>query len=362
MVTWPFILSLIALAEPAASATLPEAAVICDEAARARELLRPVAIGSRRHGLDAALVVWRPTADTGLQIVQVRNGQSVTADYEVELRRHDGDNTQYAIIAPADAVVLAVKTNYRCAERPWHFCPAVHTPYSPELETPELVDIGRTYLTDIVDEAAAELEMAVVKSSWLEDATVAEAVPSDILVAIIAVEHASPIELEADGIERVVNRFLVTLALNGEDAYRHSVSRARAVGLTQFIRSSYAFISRSYASAGLDRDFLRGTRDHLNAVKAQFCLADWSLSRLPAKQREALLTPGNDEDLGAYLAAAYNGGENRAVWSLRRFPATWEQRGRGLHRETVTYVRMFRAVYRHLYPPEPPAAEEAAAE
>jgi hypothetical protein len=141
-----------------------------------------------------------------------------------------------------------------------------------------------------------------------------------------------------------------TLALNRGDTYRYAVSYAGAGGLAQFIRPTYSVTRRRYASAGLPADFVQAMSDHVLAVSAQYCLADWSFGRLPRETRRTLAARDREEDLGAFIAAAYNGGEDRAASALAAHPSDWEREGNGLARQTVGYVREFRAVYRHLFP------------
>jgi hypothetical protein len=90
--------------------------------------------------------------------------------------------------------------------------------------------------------------------------------------------------------------------------------------------------------------------DHVHAVVAQYCLADWSLTRLTDAHRARLRLAANEEDMGAFLAAAYNGGEDRAARALADDPVRWERAGHGLAEQTVGYVREFRETYRFLGP------------
>jgi len=90
-------------------------------------------------------------------------------------------------------------------------------------------------------------------------------------------------------------------------------------------------------------------RDHLNAIMAAFCLADWSVGKLPLDVAHWMTRKASDEELGAFIAAAYNGGENRAVDAYMKDRKNWDKAGHGLAGQTVIYVREFRAVFRHLF-------------
>jgi hypothetical protein len=107
--------------------------------------------------------------------------------------------------------------------------------------------------------------------------------------------------------------------LKREDAYRYSVSRAKAVGPMQFTNwrgnGTYAFVVRRCPGAQLDPDFERGATNLLNAMKAAICLFDIELGQMPSHIR--LPYRDNKKVLGIFPVAAYNGGP-RNVTKLYR--------------------------------------------
>jgi hypothetical protein len=337
------------LEAPAAEAS--PAQVLLGRIAEAKKLLRTAPIGTDRiGGENAVLAVWSPVAAGKIALVTVRGGIARTKGFTVSLERRNGVNSLYKVLKPEGYVVLALKTNVknRSGGR-GRSRTAVYVPYSPDLDLPEIAEAGRDYLVALVDKAADTLDDREVGSLHDAEARVTETVPERILLTILVIEHMTPSEFDAEGVEATAGRVLATVGLNGEDSYDFAVSSARAGGLAQFIAETYKLTRGRYPKAKLERDFVAGMRDHRNAVMAQYCLADWSIGKLPDEARRLLTDGSHEEDLGAYVAAAYNGGEERAAKAYATDPANWEKEGYGLAAQTVTYVREFRAVYRHLF-------------
>jgi len=323
------------------------AAEIRSKIAQARSLLAKAALGPGWRGDDAVLAVWDGSPENGITLIDVRNGVSRSAGFAVERQEYNGVSPDLRVTEPPGLVVLAGKfhVGHGRTRRT-----VIYTPYTPGLHTPEMVAAGRDYLDSLLAKAVVELDAGPTASRAVNGRLVTETVDRRVLAAILIVEHARFDRLDDLGLKQVVEEVLVVLAANGDDAYDHAVSRARAQGLAQFIRSSYQLTRRRYPDARIKADFNSGASDHLNVVKAQYCLADWTLSALRPETVDELRLPGFEEDLGAYIAAGYNGGEQRAASAYQRSPVEWEKPGRGLWRETVSYVRNFRMVYRHLFP------------
>lgn len=315
----------------------------------AKRLLRAAKLPSRRiGGQDALLAVHRTDDPAGaIALVPVRNGESRTPKFGVKLAKRNGVNTEYEVIRPDGYEVLAIKTNVRDPKR--HSRAVVYVPSSAAEAVPEAPESGLAYLTALAERAAAELEKREVYSMALDDALVTETVPQRVIVTIMVIEHITPADVENEGIEAVVSRVLATVGVNKENSYDYAVSRARARGLAQFIPSTYRLTRQRYVAARLAKDFRAGMADHLNAALAMFCLADWSLTALPDFASLITLGPEGEEELGAFIAAAYNGGEKRAAAAYGGDRENWERAEGGLAKETVTYVKTFRAVYQTLF-------------
>jgi hypothetical protein len=98
--------------------------------------------------------------------------------------------------------------------------------------------------------------------------------------------------------------------LKREEAYRYSVSSAKALGPMQFTNrkgnGTYALVVRRCPAAKLDPDFERGATNLLNAMKAAICLFDIELAQMRSEIRRPYRD--NQEVLGIFPVAAYNGG------------------------------------------------------
>lgn len=328
----------------------------------AKKLLADAKIGTDRiGGQQAVLAVWDPVQDK-LTAVLVRGAQSRTSGFTVRLIQQNGVNTLYEVTQPTGQIVLAIKTNVLQTRggrrRGARTAPAIYVPYGDALHRPPLVDAGRGYLEDLADRAGDRLDGLGVRSLADPDRLVTEMVPERVLITLMIIEHIDPDDFNAKGARKMMESVMAMTAANGKESFAYSFSYAGAGGLAQFIRSTYRLTRARYPKAKLLPDFVDGMREHRNAIMAQYCLADWSLAKLPAETLKELSAADREEELGAYLAAAYNGGESRAVAVYLKDPARWEESGRGLKPETVQYVREFRAIYRLLG--EPSASPEPA--
>lgn len=336
-------------------------------------LLQKVPVPSRRIGGDnAILCVWKADVKKP-QLVTVVAGRSRTRGFAVEMLRRNGVNSHYHV-SPDGWLVVGLKTSVsghrstgktcwtktkrgqrRRVECPAPSVSAVYVPWCDKLESPEMIRAGRVYLESLLKRAAQELKRQDVHSKLNDKSLVTEKVPWRVLMTLLVVEHLDPENFRAQGVAAVVNQVLTTIAANQGDSYGHAISRAKAGGLAQFIKPTYDEVRGSYGAAQLKSDFIEGMRDHQNAVRAQFCLADRDLAKLAVSAPKAhlKLVLGSEMELGAWIAASYNGGPHRAIPALRDSPEAWDRPGHGLVRETTVYVEEFRAVYRHLFGKQP---------
>ncbi len=331
----------------AQDAPRPAHAVVTARIAEARRLLAGTRIGTSRIGGDnAVLAVWQPSDPSrGVRLVTVLNGVSRTRGFTVAVVLRNGVNSRYRLDGGWQA--LTIRTNVRGAGRV-RGMPAVYMPYDPALDTPEMRREGRAYLESVIADARSRLTRNTVASRAVDGSLVPDVIPDRVLLALLVIEHVDPDDFARDGVEPSAGRVFTTAALDRGDAFRYAGSYAGALGLAQFINGTYRLTRAHHPAAQLPADFRAGMGDHLAAVTAQFCLADWSLSRLPDARRDRLREAARIEDVGAFLAAAYNGGEDRAATAYLADQSAWEREGHGLAGQTVGYVREFRETYRFL--------------
>ena len=262
----------------------------------------------------------------------------------------NGVNSEYKI-QDNDWIVVALKTMAGDPSRRGSFKSAVYVPYSAGLNTPDMRLHGMKYLIKQINLAYATLDKRKVTSSVHEssDVLISNLIPSETILTLLLIEHMDPDEFRSLGAEKMIARVLTTVGVNGLNAYRFAFSYAGAGGLAQFIPTTYADISRRYTKARLHRNFISGMSDHLNAIMAQVCLADRDVVKLIYASSDRTDELENMEVTTCYIAAAYNGGPERAIRScLGDSNLRWKE-GSGLASQTVTYVAEFKAVYEYLF-------------
>jgi len=314
----------------------------------ARKSLKKGEIGTTRIGGEqAVLAAWKEGTKI-VRLVNVRNGRSKTKGFTVELvGKPNGANTRYEITRPEGWHALAIRTNVRKDLRGRTSMPAVYVPYGDHIDTPEFRKAGRAYLEDLVEEAGDALDKRDVASKTDPDLRVTEAVPWKVLMTLLVIEHIDPDDFTERGAEATMHRVLALVGANKGDAYDYAVSDKKAGGLAQFIPTTYAEIRGKYPEAKIAKDFLSGMRDHRNAVMIQYCFIDYALTKIGSADIARLMK--DDEELGAYLAAAYNHGQNGAAKVLAAHGKDWDEPGNGIPDGTLLYVKEFRAVYARLW-------------
>jgi len=182
--------------------------------------------------------------------------------------------------------------------------------------------------------ALEELRNARVYSTAFPGELLADAVPAEVITTLAVIEQTDDGDYTDDR-EQAVNEVLSQYGLKREEAYRYSVSRAKAIGPMQFTNrrgnGTYALVVRRCAGAGIDPDFERGATNLGNAMKAAICLLDLELAQMRADIRFAYRA--DPAVLGIFPVAAYNGGPRnvvklyRALASMRVRPEDLRRRG-----------------------------------
>jgi hypothetical protein len=251
----------------------------------------------------------------------------------IEPGKANGVNTKFTIISPEHHVVLALKRPVRHGTT---FREVVYTPYSEGLDIPSVRKVGLEYLQGVIDSAKNDLIARRVRP-----ASCNSFIDNDISVVLAIIEHIDPQKFTSGRYtpEKLINETLVILGTNKHNAYRYSKSKAGAVGLFQFIPTTYKRIQNLYPQAGLIRDFAQGMTSHENAAKASFLLFDADMNVLSDARRSRLLD--DPAATGRFLASAYNCGPGRTRNSMERYGDNWASAVPG---ETQIYLRKFDAV------------------
>ena len=276
------------------------------------------------------------------QVGNARTATSSGGEFNFSWKTWNGCNTPFEIKKPAGYAVLALRCligNGKEVES------LVYTPYTSDIDTKEMRDLGYKYLLGKMNQAQKELQTANVKSKAFPGELVSHVVPMPVAFRLALIEHIDPNFLNKDPVEHLVNKVLVIIAANQEVAYTTSKSKAGAYGQFQFIPKTYSSIVKRYPDAKLLPDFRDGMRDHLNAAKASLLLFDSDLARPSKALRRSLRN--NPDDLMLYLAAAYNGGSGVATKAIESAGTEWRSL---LRKETRKYLEVIEAVNKVIAP------------
>jgi hypothetical protein len=196
--------------------------------------------------------------------------------------------------------------------------PIVYLPFTEDTFDPGFVSSGKEFLVATARKAIEELRQAKVPSAAFPGELLADAIPLPVVTTLAVIEQTDDrdyVEKQALAFDEVLSQY----GLKQEEAYRYSVSSARALGPMQFTNrrgnGTYSLVVRRCPGARLDPIFERGATNLLNAMKAAVCLLDLELAGMRADIRLAYRT--NPAVLGIFPVAAYNGGP-RNVTKLYR--------------------------------------------
>jgi hypothetical protein len=187
--------------------------------------------------------------------------------------------------------------------------PIVYLPFTEDTFDPGFVSGGREFLITTAGQALEDLRLAKVPSAAFPEKLLADAIPPEVVMTLAVIEQTDDrdyVEKQSVAFEEVLSQY----GLKEEEAYRYSVSSAKALGPMQFTNrrgnGTYSLVVRRCAGAKLDPKFESGATNLLNAMKAAVCLLDLELAGMRADIREAYRQ--NPVVLGIFPVAAYNGG------------------------------------------------------
>ena len=238
-----------------------------------------------------------------------KNDQGLTITWPVD----NFINTHFRVTQPDGLIVFAQR-------RPVHakdgYQEAVYTAYAPELDTKTMRAAGMAYLRYLQRQAYNRIKDHDVRSRVAPNATVADQIPTNMVLRLMIAEHVDPLHMKYVGIEQCVHEVLFTLGANTSHAYAYAKSSVGARGLPQFMEGSYQMVRTNYPKALLEPDFERGIVDSHNAMLATVLLMDLELTELPQDYLKRFGTSG--QQLTAFLAAGYNRNPAHVVQTYHR--------------------------------------------
>ncbi len=187
--------------------------------------------------------------------------------------------------------------------------PIVYLPYTQDTLDARFVTGGRDFLLATARRAMDELRTANVPSAAFPGELLADVIPAEVITTLAVIEQTDDedfLEKGTDAFDEVLSQY----GLKRDEAFRYSVSSAKALGPMQFTNrhgnGTYSLVVRRCRGAQLDPNFERGATRLPNVMKAAVCLLDLELSQMSSEIRSAYRT--NPEVLGIFAVAAYNGG------------------------------------------------------
>jgi len=245
-------------------------------------------------------------------------------------------NTKFSVADaahPAGGLIVFAQRRPVRAKGGWE--EAVYTAYSAELDTQKMQDAGLDYLRTLEHLAYNRINDHDVRSRVAPTKTVAEQIPRDMVLRLMITEHVDPLHMKYVGIEQCVHEVLITIAANRDKAYSYARSSAGALGLPQFMESSYHMVRDNYPNARLEPDFNRGMTNLHNAVLASTLLLDLELTEMPKSMLKQVTE--SSAHFAAFLAAGYN---RNPVKVVKTYLKTKSMTGGSAPFENKMYVRI----------------------
>ncbi len=321
---------------------------------------KPRVVTSRNIPLELVLGLWNYEKNEFDLVRVIKNDQTITpintSNYKFKLLRNNGVNSVIEVTNRRDLMVLGLihpvfadisdgkQTKFKLEN-------VVYIPYSTKFDHPILVQAGKNYLNNKVQAVYQELEQLKITSRARPRELITKVIDQATVKTIIAIEHVEASVLLNNSADSYLRRFYATLAANEHRSYAYARSQSSARGLVQFIPSTYHNLRKIRPDLTLHPDFVQGMTDPYNAIKAQIGLLDYNLTLLPKETREKYVA--DNYNLGALMAAMYNGGPTRVRRAIKNWGEAWDKYhgniSSSLRSETAYYVAKFRLVYKHFY-------------
>ncbi|MBI2676522.1 MAG: hypothetical protein HYX21_01010 [Candidatus Yanofskybacteria bacterium] len=231
----------------------------------------------------------------------------------------------------------------------------IYAPYSRILHQPEFVEIGKNILNEWVATAFQKLRELKVMSKAFPEKLVVDTIQEEFVKNILLTEQTDPsMLLLADNKEKqkIIERVLVRIALNGERAYRYTFSKTEASGLGQIMPKTYSYVDpktkkrkgtiQIYPEAKLIKDVNIGRIDVVNGIMASGLVFDSHLGdafRNMTKKEKAKLDKkliSEPDFINEVRAAVYNGGASKYMPATATIFA-------GI-KETVLFVKKYKMI------------------
>ena len=334
--------------------TVPVAPTLLDQIHQAKQALGPVNLNYAINPRYAKVTTGKGKSkksktvvsgysldarDIGLAILDPSNGNiTVTlgslvgthvtfpdATYSITLNSFNGVNSDFTVNKPAGGTVLALKYLISATDTASTkealiagLSPVIYVPYSNALAQPALAIYGDQYVNSVIMNVVGQLQN--LPSQSVPGETITQAVRPGIVKALVYSEHTSGSESDYQtDIQDIVNRVNVLFAGNEMTTFAYSSSSTGARGIAQFMPATYAGLVQKHPEANLIPDFIQGTSDHVNAVKAMYLLLDDDIGSVRVRTADAF----NPSYMYDYGAASYNGGTARVVAAVKEFGTTW---------------------------------------
>ena len=222
--------------------------------------------------------------------------------------------------------------------------PIVYLPFTEDTFDPAFVSGGKDFLVATARQALEELRHANAPSAAFPGELLADAIPLQVITTLAVIEQTDDrdyIDKQAIAFDEVLSQY----GLKQDEAYRYSVSSARALGPMQFTnrkgRGTYSAVVRRCPEARLDPVFETGATNLLNAMKAAICLLDLEIAA-DAVGHSRRHTRRIRSVLGIFPVAAYNGGPrnvNKLYGVLKRMNVELDELSRPQAELTGSSVR-----------------------
>ncbi|MBP7006405.1 transglycosylase SLT domain-containing protein [Patescibacteria group bacterium] len=300
-------------------------------------------VKNQQDWLEVTIAIWDRKADQlryidakmrGTQLIAAEDTESNDDTFKV--LQANGLNSNISVNGDPDQIVVAIQypilEAMNAKKTLFSVRDVVYVPYSSALRTPALVQAGEEYLDSLADQVFTQLRADGIRSRAYPDRLLADVIDPAMVKSIAAIEHVDQASLENNP-DTALERFFVTLGTNKGSAYNYSRSTAGALGLVQFIPSTYNHLVVIDPDWKLNKDFQKGMQDHANAIRAQIIYFDTLLLEFPSSVRaQYLVDPGTASE---YVVAAYNGGSGR----VRRAIAQWAQIFNGQRQRQLAQLR-----------------------